>query len=175
MSWEELTSLGARASRPHKAWHSFAYLPHFDQPGTAPLLSFQLADAVSADRVASCRIALKLSGRQAANAAGCLQRRWPGWRREASLGSQAHPGGEPRSRGLGAVGQGLAGEGALAGTGCGRDARAPRGCHPAARRGGSGGRLLKNLTCTQAASSCRRRRQPMVEFDGNPVTPGSNL
>ena len=25
--------LGARASRPHKAWHSFAYLPHFDQPG----------------------------------------------------------------------------------------------------------------------------------------------
>ena len=133
--------LGARASRPHKAWHSFAYLPHFDQPGTAPLLSFQLADAVSADRVAACRIALKLSGRQAANAAGCLQRRWPSWRREASLGSQAHPGREPRSRGLGAVGQGLAGEGALAGTGCGRDARAPRGCHPAARRGMSGRRL----------------------------------
>ena len=25
--------LGARASRPHKAWHSFACLPHFDQPG----------------------------------------------------------------------------------------------------------------------------------------------
>ncbi len=22
--------LGARASRPHKAWHSFAYLRHFD-------------------------------------------------------------------------------------------------------------------------------------------------
>ncbi len=28
--------LGARASRPHKAWHSDAYLPHFNQPGTAP-------------------------------------------------------------------------------------------------------------------------------------------
>ena len=114
MPWDD-DFLGARASRPHKAWHSFAYLPHFDQAGTAPLLSFQLADAVSADRVAARRIALKLSGRQAANAAGCLQRRWPGWRREASLDSQAHPGGEPRSRGLGAVGQGLAREGALAG------------------------------------------------------------
>ena len=33
------------------------------------------ADAVPADRVAACRIAPKLSGRQAANAAGCLQRR----------------------------------------------------------------------------------------------------
>ena len=35
--------LGARASRPHKAWHGFAYLPHFGQPGTAPLLPFCLA------------------------------------------------------------------------------------------------------------------------------------
>ena len=74
MSWDD-DYLGARASRPHKAWHSFAYLPHFDQPGTAPLLPFRLADAVPADKVAACRIALKLSGRQAANAAGCLQRR----------------------------------------------------------------------------------------------------
>ena len=48
MSWDD-DFLGARASRPHKSWHSFAYLPHFDQPGTAPLLSFRLADAVSAD------------------------------------------------------------------------------------------------------------------------------
>ena len=30
--------LGARASRPHKAWHSLAYLPHLDRPGTAPWL-----------------------------------------------------------------------------------------------------------------------------------------
>ncbi len=67
--------LGARASRPHKAWHSFACLRHFDQPGTAPLLLFRPADAVPADRIAACRIAMKLSGRQAAMAAGCLQRR----------------------------------------------------------------------------------------------------
>ena len=55
MSWDD-DFLGARASRPHKAWHSFAYLPHFDQPGTAPLLPFRLADAVPADKVAACRI-----------------------------------------------------------------------------------------------------------------------
>ena len=56
--------LGARASRPHKAWHSLGHLPHLDQPGTAPWLSFGLADAVHADRVAACSIALRLSGGQ---------------------------------------------------------------------------------------------------------------
>ena len=56
--------LGARASRPHQAWHSLGYLPHLDQPGTAPWLSFGLPDAVPADRVAACSIALKLSGNQ---------------------------------------------------------------------------------------------------------------
>ena len=56
--------LGARASRPHQAWHSLGHLPHLDQPGTAPWLSFGLADAVPADRVAACSIALKLSGGQ---------------------------------------------------------------------------------------------------------------
>ena len=56
--------LGARASRPHQAWHSLGHLPHLDQPGTAPWLSFGLAAAVSADRVAACSIALKLSGGQ---------------------------------------------------------------------------------------------------------------
>ena len=56
--------LGARASRPHQAWHSLGHLPHLDQPGTAPWLSFGLADAVPADRVATCSIALKLSGGQ---------------------------------------------------------------------------------------------------------------
>ena len=56
--------LGARASRPHKARHSLGHLLHFDQPGTAPWLSFGLADAVPADRVAGCSIALKLSGGQ---------------------------------------------------------------------------------------------------------------
>ena len=55
---------GARASRPHQAWHSLGHLPHLDRPGTAPWLSFGLADAVRAHRVAACSIALKLSGGQ---------------------------------------------------------------------------------------------------------------
>ena len=55
---------GARASRPHQAWHRLGHLPHLDQPGTAPWLSFGLADGVPADRVAACSIALKLSGGQ---------------------------------------------------------------------------------------------------------------
>ena len=63
MSWDE-GLLGARASRPHQAWHSLGHFPHLDQPGTAPCLSFGLADAVPADRVAACSIALKLSGGQ---------------------------------------------------------------------------------------------------------------
>ncbi len=62
-SWDE-GFLGARASRPHQAWHSLGHLPHLDQPGTAPWLSFGLADAVPADRVAACSIALKLGGGQ---------------------------------------------------------------------------------------------------------------
>ena len=38
--------------------------PHLDRPGTAPWLSFGLADAVPADRVAACSTALKLSSGQ---------------------------------------------------------------------------------------------------------------
>ena len=63
MSWDE-GFLGARASRPHQAWHSLGHLPHLDQPGTAPWLSFGLADGVLAHRVAACSIALKLSAGQ---------------------------------------------------------------------------------------------------------------
>ena len=63
MSWDD-GFLGARASRPHQAWHSLGHLPPLDQPGTAPWLSFGLAAAVPADRVAACGIALKLSGGQ---------------------------------------------------------------------------------------------------------------
>ena len=63
MSWDDGFP-GARASRPHQAWHSLGHLPHLDQPGTAPWLSFGLADAVPAYRVAACSIALKLSGNQ---------------------------------------------------------------------------------------------------------------
>ena len=60
MSWDD-GFLGARAGRPRKACHSPGHLPHLDQPGMAPWLSFGLADAVPADRVAACSIALKLS------------------------------------------------------------------------------------------------------------------
>ena len=63
MAWDD-GLLGARASRPHQAWHSLGHLPHLHQPGTAPWLSFGLADAVPAHRVAACSIALKLSGGQ---------------------------------------------------------------------------------------------------------------
>ena len=63
MSWDE-GFLGARASRPHQAWHNLGHLPHLDQPGTEPWLSFGLADPVPAHRVAACGIALKLSGGQ---------------------------------------------------------------------------------------------------------------
>ncbi len=63
MSWDD-GFLGARASRPHQAWHSLGHLPHLDQTETAPWLSFGLAAAVHADRVAACSIALRLSGGQ---------------------------------------------------------------------------------------------------------------
>ena len=63
MSWDD-GFLGARASRPHKAWHSLGHLLHLDRPATAPWFSFGPADAVSADRVAACGSALKLSGGQ---------------------------------------------------------------------------------------------------------------
>ena len=55
---------GARASRPHQAWHNLGHLLHLDQPGTAPWLSFGLAAAVPAHRVAAWSIALKLGGGQ---------------------------------------------------------------------------------------------------------------
>ena len=69
MSWDD-GLLGARASRPHKAWHSLGHLPHLDQPGTAPWLSFGLADAVPADRVAACSIAQEAQRRPKGEDAG---------------------------------------------------------------------------------------------------------
>ena len=56
--------LGARASRPHKAWHSLGHLLHLDRPATAPWLSFGLDVAVPANEVAACKVARKLSGNQ---------------------------------------------------------------------------------------------------------------
>jgi REP element-mobilizing transposase RayT len=43
--------LGARASRPHKLWHSRGYLPHFDQPGLVQSISFRLQDSLPRDVV----------------------------------------------------------------------------------------------------------------------------
>ena len=42
--------LGARASRPHKDWHSFACLLDFDQPGTALVLPFVKGGGVRSAR-----------------------------------------------------------------------------------------------------------------------------
>ena len=72
MSWDDGFP-GARASRPHKAWHSFGHLPHLDQPGTAPWLSFGPADAVPADRV------------------GCLQHRTEAQRQPKGQGAGGTP------------------------------------------------------------------------------------
>ena len=55
---------GARASRPHKSWHSLGYLLHPARPATMPGLCFGRAHAVPAGRVTGCPIAGKLSGTQ---------------------------------------------------------------------------------------------------------------
>ena len=53
--------LGARASRPHNAWHSLGQLLHLDRPATAPWPSFGLAVAVTANVTAARKVALMLS------------------------------------------------------------------------------------------------------------------
>ena len=55
---------GARASRPHKSWHSLCRLHHPGRPATAPGLCFGRVRAVPTGRVAGCRNAGKLSGTQ---------------------------------------------------------------------------------------------------------------
>ena len=60
-SWDE-AHLGARASRPHQAWHSLGHLLHLNRPAAAPWLSFGRAHAVPAGRAVGCNIAGKLSG-----------------------------------------------------------------------------------------------------------------
>ena len=60
-SWEEAHP-GARASRPHQAWHSLGHLLHLNQPAAAPWLCFGRAHAVPAGRAVGCDIAGKLSG-----------------------------------------------------------------------------------------------------------------
>ena len=53
---------GARASRPHKSWHSLTHLLDPDRTATAPWLCFGRAHAVPAGRAVGCNIAGKLSG-----------------------------------------------------------------------------------------------------------------
>ena len=61
MSWDD-GFLGARASRPHQAWHSLGHLLHRNQPAAARCLCFGRAHAVLAGRAVGCNIAGKLSG-----------------------------------------------------------------------------------------------------------------
>ena len=135
---------GARASRPHHAWHSLGHLLHLDQPATAPWLSYGLADAVPAERVAACGIAPSSA---AAKGTAC--------------GRDARAPGQGCSRRQGGLPAASHGSSAAAkGTGCGRDARAPgQGC--SRRQGG----CLRHRTEAQ--------RQPKGQHaGGTPALPG---
>ena len=59
--------LGARASRPHKAWHSRGYLPHLDQPGTIQSLTFRLFDSVPIGTIEVWKSELALTGDEEAD------------------------------------------------------------------------------------------------------------
>ena len=61
---------GARASRPHNAWHSPGHLRRSDRHGTAPWVSLVLTVEVHADPVAACSITFKFSGSQRHKDAG---------------------------------------------------------------------------------------------------------
>ena len=65
----------ARASRPHKAWHSRGYLPHLDQPESIQFVTFRLSDSVPAEVVAAWKGELALTGREPANDPRCAELR----------------------------------------------------------------------------------------------------
>ena len=67
--------LGARASRPHKSWHSRGYLPHLDQPEIIQCITFRLADSVPADVIAAWKSELALKGREATSDPRCAELR----------------------------------------------------------------------------------------------------
>ncbi len=67
--------LGARASRPHKAWHSRGYLPHLDQPGTIQSLTFRLFDSVPSKVVEVWKSELALTGDEKADDPRCADLR----------------------------------------------------------------------------------------------------
>ena len=78
--------LGARASRPHNDWHDLGHLLRLNRPAAAPWLSFGLAVVVTADVVAACKAARKLSDHHKQQDAG---------------GTPALPGGSLTSDGVG--------------------------------------------------------------------------
>ena len=67
--------LGARASRPHKAWHSRGYLPHLDQPGTIQSLTFRLFDSVPIGMIEVWKSELALTGDEEADDPRCADLR----------------------------------------------------------------------------------------------------
>lgn len=62
-----LAALGARASGPHKGWHSRGYHPHLDAPDLIQHLSFRLHDSVPAELIERWRTELHLSRRSPAS------------------------------------------------------------------------------------------------------------
>ena len=58
-----MKTAGARASRPHREWHSRGYLPHFDHPGLVQSISFRLADSLPEEKLAQWREELGMLNR----------------------------------------------------------------------------------------------------------------
>ncbi len=67
--------LGPRASRPHRAWHSRGYLPHFDHPGLVQSVTFRLVDSVPRDVIDGWRSELDLAGGESADDPRCVELR----------------------------------------------------------------------------------------------------
>ncbi len=80
--------LGARASRPHKAWHGLAYLSHFDQPRTAPFPVYCVKDVPGLYR----KITPPLRESRRSRAAKGRLMRWGDGRLPASSKKEIHEG-----------------------------------------------------------------------------------
>ena len=89
--------LGARASRPHNDWHGLGNLLHLDRPAAAPWLSFGLAVVVTADVVAACKAARKLSDHHKQQHAGGTPA-LPGDKGQDAGGTPGFPGGGTNPR-----------------------------------------------------------------------------
>ena len=67
--------LGARASRPHKDWHSRGYLPHLDEPGMIQSITFRLANSIPIEVLTAWKTELALTGGEAADDPRCAELR----------------------------------------------------------------------------------------------------